>query len=49
MCRRNQLYGWILMAFGLGLLIGRCLDGSLLSGFAAFLIICAGLWVMRQK
>ena len=26
MCRRNQLLGWILLAFGLGLLIGLCLE-----------------------
>lgn len=26
MCRKNQLLGWILLAFGLGLLIGLCLE-----------------------
>lgn len=30
MCRRNQLHGWILLAFGLGLLMGLCLESSLL-------------------
>lgn len=33
MCRRNQLFGWILLAFGLGLLIGLCLESCFL--FAA--------------
>ena len=31
MCRRNHLFGWIMLAFGLGLLIGLCLEACLLS------------------
>ena len=31
MCRRNQLFGWMLLAFGLGLLIGKCLESGFIS------------------
>lgn len=49
MCRRNQLYGWILLALGLGILIGKCLEGGLLSTLAGLGIIFVGLCVMRGK
>ena len=49
MCRRNQLHGWILLALGLGILIGKCLGGGLISTLAGIGIILAGLWVMRGK
>ena len=49
MCRRNQLYGWILLSFGLGLLLGKCLEGGIIATFIGVAIVFAGLWVMRQK
>ena len=32
MCRRNQMWGCCLIAFGLGLLIGLCLESSFICG-----------------
>ena len=49
MCRKNQLCGCALMAFGFGLLVGMCLE----SGFFTFLIgigiIGLGLWCNGKK
>ncbi|MBQ3541771.1 MAG: hypothetical protein IJA45_01435 [Oscillospiraceae bacterium] len=49
MCRRNQLCGSALITFGLGLLVGNCLE----SGFFCFLmglgIIFLGLWCIGKK
>lgn len=36
MCRRNQLWGWILVAFGAGLLLGIWLESG-------FFVCCLGL------
>ncbi len=49
MCRRNQLFGWILLAFGLGLLVGKCLDGGAVSTFVGIVIIFGGFHIMRQR
>lgn len=49
MCRRNQLFGWVLLAFGLGLLIGKCLEGGVLSTFVGLVIIFGGCCALRQK
>lgn len=48
MCRRKELRGCILLGFGLGLLIGQCLDSWFLCtcGGAA-LIILGLLWLKR--
>lgn len=42
MCRRNQLHGWILLAFGLGLLIGLCLESGFLAVFLGIGMALAG-------
>ena len=42
MCRRNQLIGWIMLAFGLGLLIGLCLESCFLSSMAGILLVMCG-------
>lgn len=49
MCRRNQLLGWILLAFGLGLLIGKCLESGVTSSFVGVIIVFSGFFVLRQK
>lgn len=36
MCRKNQLRGWAVLAFGLGLLIGNGLE-------SAFFCLCSGI------
>lgn len=49
MCRQNQLLGWILIAFGAGLLIGCWLS----SGFLCFCIgigaIALGVAIMHRR
>ena len=49
MCRRNQMWGLILMAFGLGLLIGQCLEQGFWCSAGAMIIVAAGFSVLRQK
>ncbi len=49
MCRRHQLYGWMLVAFGLGLLIGQCVENGFVSSCVGVGIVVIGLGVMRKK
>ena len=49
MCRKNQLLGGMLMAFGLGLLMGKCLEAGFMSSFFGLAIVVGGVAVMRQK
>ena len=49
MCRRNQLWGFILMAFGLGLLIGQCLESGFFCTCGAIIIIVVGFFALRQR
>ena len=49
MCRNNQLLGGMLMAFGLGLLMGKCLEAGFMSTFFGLAIVVGGVEVMRQK
>lgn len=42
MCRRNQVHGWILLSFGLGLLTGLCLESSLLAVLIALGLAIGG-------
>ena len=48
-CRKNQLLGGMLMAFGLGLLMGKCLEAGFMSTFFGLAIVVGGVAVMRQK
>lgn len=49
MCRKNQLYGFTLIAFGVGLMIGNWLE----SGIFCFLLglggVFLGLWMLGKK
>ena len=49
MCRRNVFWGWVLIAFGLGLLFGMCLESGFWCSCGALLIICAGFFNLRRK
>ena len=49
MCRRNIFWGWVLMSFGLGLLLGMCLEKGFWCSCGAILIMCAGFFTMRRK
>lgn len=49
MCRQNQLWGCVLAAFGLGLLIGSWVDGGFLFHCFGFGLIFLGCGMLRRK
>lgn len=49
MCRRNQLLGCVLLAFGLGLLFGTWLKSGLICCLLGLLAILWGFAVCRRK
>ena len=49
MCRKKQLHGWCLLCFGLGLMIGHCVNTWLFCGFGGLVLIVLGFCVMRQR
>ncbi len=49
MCRKSQLLGGLLIAFGLGLLMGKCLEAGVTSTFFGLIIIVGGVMVTKQK
>lgn len=49
MCRRNQVWGWLLAAFGLGLLIGTQIESGFLCVCLSFGAIIIGFAVSRKN
>ena len=49
MCRQNQLWGFVLIAFGAGVLIGTWLEGGFLCHCFGFGPIVGGLGILRKK
>ncbi len=49
MCRKNQLCGAALVAFGFGLLVGVMLESGLLTSIIGFGIIGLGCWCSGKK
>lgn len=49
MCRQNVLLGWILAAFGLGLLIGKWVSGGFLFHCLGLGLIVFGVLLLRKK
>lgn len=49
MWRKNQLCGGVLIAFGLGLLVGMCLESGFFCFFVGLGIIGLGCWCMSKK
>lgn len=49
MCRKNRLHGCCISFFGLGLIIGHCLESWFLCCGGGIGLILLGLCVMRQK
>ena len=49
MCRKNQLWGCVLMAFGLGLLIGIRLEGGFLCHCVCFGVVAVGCGMCRKQ
>ncbi len=49
MCRRNQLIGWILVAFGIGLLVGLRLESGFLCNCIGLCCLGCGFHFMRKR
>ena len=49
MCRQNHLLGCVLMAFGVGILIGMLMDRGFICGCIGFGMIVLGFFVVRRK
>jgi hypothetical protein len=44
-CRKNYLHGWCIIAFGVGLMVGHCLESWMLCSVGGFVLVMAGLTV----
>ena len=49
MCRQNQLFGFCLMAFGFGVLVGLGLEGGFLCWCLGIGMILAGICGLGKK
>jgi hypothetical protein len=49
MCRQHVLYGWILIGFGLGVLVGMRLESDFFGNLLGISSILGGLSVMCKK
>ena len=49
MCRKNQLCGGVLIAFGFGLLVGMCLNSGFFCVMIGIAIIGLGCWCMKKR
>lgn len=49
MCRRNQLLGWILIAFALGLLTGLRLESDFICNCVGFCVAAFGVTMFGKK
>lgn len=49
MCRKTYLHGCCICFFGLGLMVGHCLESWLLSCLGGFGLLVLGFCVMRKK
>jgi len=49
MCRKNQLCGCALIAFGLGLLVGTCLEATFFCTTLGLGIMALGFWCNGKK
>lgn len=49
MCRRNQLFGVALAAFGLGLLLASCLESGFLCGCFGVIAMVLGILMLQKK
>lgn len=49
MCRKNELCGCALVAFGLGLLVGICLESGFIASCIGLGFIVLGFWCGKRK
>lgn len=48
-CRKNQLCGAVLIAFGFGLLVGICLESTFFTCCMGIAIMGLGFWCCGKK
>ena len=49
MCRKNRLHGCCILFFGLGLIIGHCLESWFLCCCGGIALIVLGICVMKKR
>ncbi len=49
MCRKNYMRGWCLVCFGLGLILGHCLESWFFCCGGGIGLIVLGLCVLQRK
>lgn len=49
MCRRNQLWGFVLLAFGAGMFFCGCFESGFLRNCIAIAAIIAGFCILKKK
>lgn len=49
MCRQNQLWGCMLLSFGLGVLIGLWIESGFFAHCFGFALVLVGICVTRKK
>ncbi len=49
MCRRQLVFGWILLALGIGLLLGNLLRSRVIQCCLGIGLIVAGFCLLRKK
>ena len=49
MCRRNQAVGFVLIAFGAGILVGGWIGSCILQFLAAAVSVCLGIGLLGEK
>jgi hypothetical protein len=49
MCRRNHLWGWVLIAFGAGLLLGLFLESGFFCAVIGLGLMALGIWCFGRK
>ncbi len=49
MCRQNQLWGFLILAFGFGVLVGLWLESGFLQYCFAFGLLLIGFNMLRRK
>lgn len=49
MCRKNQLWGIAVLAFGLGLMVGCWMESEFVRNCLGFALIAGGILVLQKK
>ena len=49
MCRKNHLRGCVLLGFGLGLLVGQCLESWFLCTCGGVVLIVLGICILSRR